>query len=304
MSELRERVQNALDEGRMLILGGQVLVGIAAEAVLQPGFASLAAPGRWACAGGMAMLVAAVGLLMWPAAYHRIVLDGEDRARLLSFSGRVMSAALLPFAAALGACVLVAGERVAGARAGVLMGGATCAAALGAWYAYPWAARLREDPKEEDVEARATSIDDKVRQVLTEARMVLPGAQALLGFGVIATLTDAFERLPGTLRGVHAAGLCCIAAAVVLLMTPAAYHRIAERGENSERFHRVATRLLLAAMALLAPGMGAALWLVLERVTGSRAAGAGGAAATVVVYYAMWFGWTWGVRKSGVRGQE
>ncbi|MCC6661880.1 MAG: hypothetical protein IT437_13450 [Phycisphaerales bacterium] len=300
MSDLRDRVQNTLDEGRMLILGGQVLVGIAAEAVLQPGFGALSDAGRWACAAAMVALVAAVGLLMWPAAYHRIVLEGQDRRRLLEFSGRVMTAALLPFAAALGACVLIAAERVAGPVAGVRIGIAATGVALAAWYAYPAAARLRDAPEQgAAVDESSTPIDVKVHQVLTEARMVLPGAQALLGFGVISTLTTAFDGLPPTLRAVHAAGLSFIAVAVVLLMTPAAYHRIAERGENSERFHRVATRLLLAAMALLAPGMGAALWMVLERATGSRIAGASGGVVTVVLYYAMWFGWTLSVKRTG-----
>ena len=137
-----------------------------------------------------------------------------------------------------------------------------------------------------------TPIGDRVRQVLTEARMVLPGAQALLGFGSIAVLMDAFKQLPGTLKLVHAIGLCFIALAIVLLMTPAAYHRIVEEGRESERFHRVASRLLLAAMASLAPGLGAALWLVLEVAFESRAAGLVGAIGVVAVFYSAWFGWT------------
>src|SRR5205085_946674 len=113
---------------------------------------------------------------------------------------------------------------------------------------------------------------DRVRQVLTEGRMTLPGAQALLGFGMIAVLMEAFRELPLILKVVHLIGLCCIASVIVLLMTPGAYHRIAEEGENSERFHRIATRFLLAAMALLALGLSAGIWVVFEIITGSRAA--------------------------------
>lgn len=146
-----------------------------------------------------------------------------------------------------------------------------------------------------------TALSDKVRHVLTEARMVLPGAQALLGFGAIAVLMDAFKTLSPTLKVVHTVGLCWIALAVVLLMTPAAYHRIAEHGEHSERFHAVATRLLLCAMAALAPGLAAATWIVLEQATGSRAAGIAAAACVMLVAYGAWFGWTallrWNDRK-------
>jgi hypothetical protein len=163
---------------------------------------------------------------------------------------------------------------------------------LAAWYAYPMAARTRKESRSMSSESSSQGYTEKIRHVLTETRMVLPGAQALLGFGTVAALTDGFEELPPLLRAVHTTGLCFIAVAIILLMTPAAYHRIAEGGEQTEHFHRVASRLLLAAMAALAPGMAAGLWIVLERTTSSRSAGVIGAGLTVVLFYSTWFGWT------------
>ncbi len=128
--------------------------------------------------------------------------------------------------------------------------------------------------------------------------MVLPGAQALLGFGAVAVLTSAFQNLAPLLKTVHAIGLCFITLAIVLLMTPAAYHRIAERGSVSARFPRVASRLLLAAMAALAPGLAAAVWLVFEQGTGSRTAGITAAITVVIVFYTAWFVWPSLVRRS------
>ncbi|XIA63269.1 hypothetical protein ACFIOY_29350 [Bradyrhizobium sp. TZ2] len=38
--------------------------------------------------------------------------------------------------------------------------------------------------------------ETKIEQLLTEARGIMPGGQALLGFQFVATLTKAFETLP------------------------------------------------------------------------------------------------------------
>ena len=43
---------------------------------------------------------------------------------------------------------------------------------------------------------RADTLQAKIEQLLTEARVVLPGAQALFGFQLAIVLTRAFERLP------------------------------------------------------------------------------------------------------------
>jgi hypothetical protein len=39
-----------------------------------------------------------------------------------------------------------------------------------------------------------TSLKSKIEQMLTEARVIIPGGQALLGFQLIATLTKAFNE--------------------------------------------------------------------------------------------------------------
>ena len=38
-------------------------------------------------------------------------------------------------------------------------------------------------------------LTNKIKHVLTECRVVLPGAQALLGFQFICVLTESFDRL-------------------------------------------------------------------------------------------------------------
>jgi hypothetical protein len=40
-----------------------------------------------------------------------------------------------------------------------------------------------------------TDLPTRIRHVLTEARVVLPGTQALLGFQLTVILTESFEKL-------------------------------------------------------------------------------------------------------------
>jgi hypothetical protein len=66
--------------------------------------------------------------------------------------------------------------------------------------------------------------------MLTEARVLLPGVQALLGFQLIAVLTKPFEQLPIAFKIIHAGGLVMLAVAIVSLLAPAALHRRAIAG--------------------------------------------------------------------------
>ncbi len=59
--------------------------------------------------------------------------------------------------------------------------------------------------------AKGTDVQTKVEHVLTEARVVLPGVQALLGFQLAAVLTDAFEKLPRSSQLLHLASLGALA---------------------------------------------------------------------------------------------
>jgi hypothetical protein len=50
-----------------------------------------------------------------------------------------------------------------------------------------------------------TQLKTKIEQMLTEARVMLPGGQALLGFQLVATLTKSFHELHSTYQYIHAA---------------------------------------------------------------------------------------------------
>ena len=96
-------------------------------------------------------------------------------------------------------------------------------------------------------ESESTPLTKQIEQMLTEARTILPGAQALLGFQLTVFLAESFSRLPGGLKGLHVAALLLVALTVLLLMLPAAYHRIVYAGEDSKDVLRVGTRTITLA---------------------------------------------------------
>src|SRR6476660_8578522 len=70
------------------------------------------------------------------------------------------------------------------------------------------------------------SLHDAANLLLEECRTILPGIQALFGFQLIAVFNAGFdEKLAATDRVVHLAAIVMVAIAIILIMTPAAYHR-------------------------------------------------------------------------------
>jgi hypothetical protein len=120
--------------------------------------------------------------------------------------------------------------------------------------------------------------------------MVLPGAQALLGFQFVTLVLREFEKLPHALQVAHVVSLGFMALAVILLMTPAAYHRVVEEGENSEEFHRFASRMLLASLVPLVLGIAGDFYLVVWKVAQSDFWAGVMTAVLVVFSYGAWFG--------------
>src|SRR3954462_594518 len=99
-------------------------------------------------------------------------------------------------------------------------------------------------------------LDAAAAHLLEECRMVLPGIQALFGFQLIAVFNDGFSRhLAPWQQELHLASTILVAVAIALVMAPASIHRHAERGMASDRFLRVGSRLLLAAMMPLGIGI-------------------------------------------------
>src|SRR5512140_2388996 len=92
--------------------------------------------------------------------------------------------------------------------------------------------------------------------LIEECRMILPGIQTLFGFQLIAVFNSTFfEKLSPLEQRIHLLAIVLIAIAIVIIMTPAAYHRQTGPEDITRRFIDLSTRLLLFTMAPLALGI-------------------------------------------------
>jgi hypothetical protein len=303
MTKLSDKIKTALDESRMLILGTQVLLGFQYRVFFEKGFEALPKVSQYLKLAGLGVLLLAIALIMWPSAYHRIVRNGNDSEDVHQFATRVMDIALLPIAVALALDFYVIAGKLWGVQAGILIAATSFAMAVALWYGYPIIARRLRSSRsgsgqshskqtKEESGVERIPIHKKVEQVLTEARVVLPGAQALMGFQFATILLEAFDKLPASSKYIHMFSLGLMALTVVLLMTPAAYHRIVERGEDTERFHRIASRLLLASMVTLPIGICGDLFVVVRKATESASLSIASSLGALAMFYGLWFGLT------------
>lgn len=168
---------------------------------------------------------------------------------------------------------------------------------VAAWYGLGWIMRNHQgaaERRQAELDRSVTEtapLHTRIEQMLTEARVILPGAQALLGFQLAIVLTDTFEKLPSLPRLLHAAALMSVALSVALLITSAALHRIVWAGEDTEAVLAIGGRLTLLALLPLAMGMAGDFYVVLSRVLSST--GPAAIAATLVLVYLIgfWFAW-------------
>lgn len=140
-----------------------------------------------------------------------------------------------------------------------------------------------------DQHAERESLKEQMGRIIEEARMILPGIQALFGFQAIAVFNDRFQALPVYAQDCHAAALALVVVAIALVMLPAAYHRLVEPGQVSQRTIAVSSRAICYALAPLAASLSLDVAVVLYMVTGSDMGSAGGGLATFLLLIGTWF---------------
>jgi hypothetical protein len=131
-------------------------------------------------------------------------------------------------------------------------------------------------------------LHQRIDQMLTEARVILPGAQALLGFQLAIVISDAFEKLSAPTKSTHGAALLLVAVSIVLLMAPAAYHRLVYLGEDSEGFLRTGSRFVTASTVPFALGLAADVFVVCGKIFRSDMAGGIASAAVLTLLVGLW----------------
>jgi hypothetical protein len=78
--------------------------------------------------------------------------------------------------------------------------------------------------------------------------------------------------------------------AVVLLMAPAAYHRLVYAGEDNEEMHHTGSLLVTLATVPLAIRLAGDLYVVIPKIAESDLVGIAAALAAMLLLFGLWYG--------------
>lgn len=130
--------------------------------------------------------------------------------------------------------------------------------------------------------------------------MVLPGIQAVFGFQLMAVFNNGFEQLTSPEKILHLCALVLVAIAIVLIMTPASYHRIAEKGVVSRRFVDIGSRMLALAMLPLMLGLSAEVFIVARLIIKDIGICTALTVLLLILFLSFWYLFPWTERRLGL----
>ena len=133
------------------------------------------------------------------------------------------------------------------------------------------------------------SLEEQANHAIAEARMVLPGVQALLGFQLVAVFNQRFVAFTSREQALHFGAFLLIAVSTGLLMAPAAYHRQTGAGRITAHFVALASRLIMLAMWPLALGISLDTYLIGRLIFEGRGPAVAGSAAVFLMLAGLWF---------------
>jgi len=131
-----------------------------------------------------------------------------------------------------------------------------------------------------------------MRTIIEEARVVLPGVQALFGFQTIAVFNDRFEELAYYAKACHVAALIMVIVSAAMVMTPAIYYRTC-RGHATGAMVKLSSVMIRGALCPLAIGLALDMFTVIHIVTAGMSArmmlSVAAALGTLLLLSGLWF---------------
>lgn len=130
---------------------------------------------------------------------------------------------------------------------------------------------------------------DRYRELLEELRTIIPGVQVLFGFLLTAPFSARFGELDGTGRDLYAAVLVGVTLAIVVFLTPAAFHRMSNERDRERRL-RLGVVCTVVGLTLLAASIVTAVFMVSRFVfdhTMARLVASVVGAAFVICWYLL-----------------
>jgi hypothetical protein len=140
----------------------------------------------------------------------------------------------------------------------------------------------------DDGESRSQRINRELIELLNELRVALPGVQFLFAFLLVVPFQQRVQQTTDFQRDVYFATLLAAAVATVLLIAPAAQHRILFRARDKENLLRRSNVSALAGLIVLAFAISSAILLVVD-VLFDRTRAWIAAAAVAGVLVGWWF---------------
>lgn len=132
----------------------------------------------------------------------------------------------------------------------------------------------------------------EMRNIIEEARVVLPGVQALFGFQTIAVFNDRFEDLAYYAKACHALGMIMVIISIAMVMTPAIYYRTCH-GHASAPMVSLSSRMIRGALWPLAAGLALDMFTVMHVVAAGMPArmalSVGAGVGTLALLCGLWF---------------
>lgn len=131
---------------------------------------------------------------------------------------------------------------------------------------WPCAVYLRDGHVVGAEESRKEQLEREHGELLEELRSLIPGAEVLFGFLLAIRFTGQFGALTSLQKYVYYVTLLSTAVALVMLLAPAAYHRIRFREGDKEVMLRKGNREAIAGTAAIATAFTGVLFLVSDLV--------------------------------------
>lgn len=131
--------------------------------------------------------------------------------------------------------------------------------------------------------------DEDLADLLSELRILLPGAQTLTAFLIILPFNSGFAEINREERYVYIATFLCALASLILFAAPAAWHRLLRPLRDREGFKTRATHSVIAGLATLSIALVLATQLVLDAVLLRPWLSWGGALLVAVLIGVIWW---------------
>lgn len=138
-------------------------------------------------------------------------------------------------------------------------------------------------------ETRWESLEEQATHAESEARMLLPGVQTILGFQLMAVFNQRFEQFSQAEQLMHYGAFLLSALTMALMMAPAAYHRQAERNRITRRFVDLSSWLLMISMIPFIAGICLDTYLIGRLITHDDTLGMVVGGGMLLILTGLWF---------------